>query len=167
MVHPEPPGRGEGREHGLVRIVLAFRAVYLETRFGKELVASRRSSRSPCTAANWTVPRQLVVRSPKARNKVTKLPHGTSLLDLRAACQSPLTGRKKRGCGIFSLESALIECSPQYFSSHATDARAAWRWSAMLPACWRDYWKAATARSPAAWPAPSATADATASRTKL
>jgi hypothetical protein len=26
---------------------------------------------------------------------------------------------------VFSLESALIECLPQYFASHATDARAA------------------------------------------
>jgi hypothetical protein len=34
-------------------------------------------------AGNWTVPRQLMVRAPGGGNTVTKLPHGTSLLDLR------------------------------------------------------------------------------------
>jgi len=38
---------------------------------------------------NWTVPRQLVVRSSKSKNNLTKLPHGTSLLDLRAALPKP------------------------------------------------------------------------------
>ncbi len=73
---------------------------------------------------NWTVPQQLVVRSPRARNKVTKLPHGTSLLDLRAALPAVRDKEEKESLRIFSNESALIECSPQYFSSHSTDVRA-------------------------------------------
>src|SRR5262249_25215360 len=101
-----------------------FAAVYLETRFGKKWSLSPEQSLS-LHGGNWTVPRQLVVRSPKARNKVTALPHGTSLLDLRAALPASEDLQEIDGLRVFSLESALIECSPQYLSSHATDIRAA------------------------------------------
>src|SRR6266403_5832443 len=101
-----------------------FCAAYLEERFGAEWCLSPEQSLS-LHAGNWTVPRQLVVRSPRARNKVTALPHGTSLLDLRAALPDPADREEKDGLRIFSLESALVGCSPQYFSSHATDVRAA------------------------------------------
>ena len=75
-------------------------------------------------AGNWTVPGQLAVRSPRARNKVTKLPHGTSLLDFAPRCP-PRGPEGRKGLRLFSLESALIACSPNYFSNHATDVRAA------------------------------------------
>lgn len=101
-----------------------FCAVYLEGRFGENWCLSPERSLS-LHAGNWTVPRQLMVRSPKARNKVTKLPHGTSLLDLRAALPAASAKEKKEGMRIFSLESALLECSPNYFSRHSTDVRAA------------------------------------------
>src|ERR1019366_3756037 len=101
-----------------------FCAVYLEGRFGKDWCLSPEHSLS-LHGGNWTVPRQLVVRSPKARNKVTKLPHGTSLLDLRAALPAADDRKEKQGMRIFSLESALITCSPHYFSRNSTDVRAA------------------------------------------
>ena len=101
-----------------------FAAVYLETRFGKNWCLSPEQSLS-LHGGNWTVPRQLGVRSPKGKNNVTKLPHGTSLLDLKAELPAPSDREEKDGLRIYSLEAALIECSPQYFSSHAIDARAA------------------------------------------
>ena len=100
-----------------------FSAAYLEARFRKNWSLSPEQSLS-LHGGNWTVPKQLVVRSPRARNKVTKLPHGTSLLDLRAALPTVRDKEEKEGLRIFSAEAALIECSPQYFSSHSTDARA-------------------------------------------
>src|ERR1019366_3910624 len=101
-----------------------FSAAYLEERFGKNWCLSPEQSLS-LHGGNWMVPRQLVVRSPKARNKVTGLPHGTSLLDLRAALPAKGDRGEKDGLRIFPLESALIACSPNYFSAHSTDARAA------------------------------------------
>ncbi len=71
------------------------------------------------------MPRQLLVRSPKARNKVTDLPHHTSLLDVRAALPARADREEKEAWRIFSLESALIKCSPAYFSNRPTDVRAA------------------------------------------
>jgi len=47
------------------------------------------------------------------------------VLDVHAALPKPGDRAEKDGLRIFSLESALIGCSPQYFSRHATDARAA------------------------------------------
>jgi fido (protein-threonine AMPylation protein) len=101
-----------------------FAAVYLETRFGRNWSLSPEQSLS-LHGGNWTVPRQLAVRSPKGKNNVTQLPHGTSLLDLNAAVPPLAEREEKDGLRIYALEAALIECSPQYFSSHATDARAA------------------------------------------
>ena len=66
-----------------------------------------------------------MVRAPKARNKVTTFPHGTSVLDLRAALPAPASRQEKEGLRIFSVDSALIACSPKYFSNHATDVRTA------------------------------------------
>ena len=100
-----------------------FCAAYLQERFGTEWCLSPEQSLS-LHAGSWTVPRQLVVRSPRARNKVTSLPHGTSLLDLRAALPAAEDRAAKEGMRIFSAESALVACSPNYFSSHSTDVRA-------------------------------------------
>src|SRR3954447_2181027 len=61
-----------------------FAAVYLEARFGRNWSLSAEHSLS-LHGGNWTVPRQLAIRSPKGRNNVTRLPHGTSLLDLKAS----------------------------------------------------------------------------------
>lgn len=101
-----------------------FVAVYLETRFGKNWSLSPEQSLS-LHGGNWTVPRQLAVRSPKGKNNVTRLLHGTALLDLKATLPPPAVREEKDGLRLYSLEAALIECSPQYWSSHATDARAA------------------------------------------
>jgi fido (protein-threonine AMPylation protein) len=121
---PSRPDEKKGESTAWYASFWRFSAVYLETRLGKNWSLSPEQSLS-LHAGNWTVPRQLVVRSPKGGNKVTSLPHGTALLDLRAALPETADREEKEGLRIFSLESALIECSPQYFSSHATDARAA------------------------------------------
>jgi hypothetical protein len=121
---PSRPDEVKGESTAWYASFWRFAAVYLETRFGRNWSLSPEQSLS-LHGANWTVPRQLVVRSSKAKNNLTKLPHGTSLLDLRATLPKPADRTGKDGLRLFSLESALIECSPQYFSSHATDARAA------------------------------------------
>jgi fido (protein-threonine AMPylation protein) len=100
-----------------------FCAVYLDARFARDWCLSPERSLT-LHAGNWRVPRQLLVRSPKARNKVTNLPHHTSLLDVRATLPVRADREEKEGMRIFSLESALIACSPLYFSSNATDVRA-------------------------------------------
>lgn len=121
---PSRPDEVKGESTAWYASFWRFAAVYLEIRFGKNWSLSPEQSLS-LHGGNWTVPRQLVVRSSKARNKITALPHGTSLLDLRAALPAAEDRQEIDRLRVFSLESALIECSPQCFSSHATDIRAA------------------------------------------
>ena len=121
---PSRPDEKEGDSTAWYASFWRFAAVYLETRFHKNWSLSPEQSLS-LHGGNWTVPRQLVVRSPRGGNKVVPLPHGTSLLDIRAVLPGAADREEKEGLRVFSLEPALIECSPQYFASHATDLRAA------------------------------------------
>jgi hypothetical protein len=121
---PSRPDETKGESTAWYASFWRFAAAYLKSRFRKNWSLSPEQSLS-IHAGNWTVPRQLAVRSPKGTNSLTKLPHGTSLFDLLAALP-PLADRTEEdGLRIFSLESALIEASPRYFLNHATDARAA------------------------------------------
>jgi len=119
---PSRPDEVKGESTAWYASFWRFCAAYLEQRFGAEWCLSPEQSLS-LHAGNWTVPRQLMVRSPGARNKVTKLPHGTSLLDLRAALPAAADRIEKEGLRLFSPESALVACSPNYFSNHSTDVR--------------------------------------------
>lgn len=101
-----------------------FAAAYLEHRFHRNWSLSPEQSLS-IHVGNGAVPRQLSIRSPKAANSVTKLPHGTSIFDLQAALP-PLADRVERdGLRLYALEAALIEASPRYFLNRTTDARTA------------------------------------------
>jgi len=120
---PSRPDEAKGESTAWYASFWRFSAVYLKERFGRNWCLSPEQSLA-LHAGNWTVPRQLVVRSPKARNKVTTLPHGTSLLDLRAALPAAGDVEEKEDLRVFSVESALIESSPNFFSRNATDIRA-------------------------------------------
>src|SRR5215470_10053201 len=120
---PSRPDDKRGESTAWYASFWRFAAMYLQTRFGKSWCLSPEQSLS-LHGGNWTVPRQLAVRSPIGKNNVTKLPYGTSLLDLKASLPAPADREERNELRIYSLEAALIDCSPQYFASHATDARA-------------------------------------------
>jgi fido (protein-threonine AMPylation protein) len=119
---PSRPDEVKGESTAWYASFWSFCAAYLEERFGREWCLSPEQSLS-LYAGNWTVPRQLMVRSPRARNKITKLPHGTSLFDLRAALPDRADRDEKDGMRLFSPGSALVECSASYFVNHSTDVR--------------------------------------------
>jgi hypothetical protein len=120
---PSRPDEVKGESTAWYASFWRFCAAYLEERFAGEWCLSPEQSLS-LDAGNWTVPKQLVVRSPGARNGVTALPHGTSLLDLRAALPAAGDRVEHDGLRMFSVESALMACSPSYFSRNSTDVRA-------------------------------------------
>ncbi len=101
-----------------------FCAGYLGHRFGANWCLSPEQSLR-LHAGNRAVPSQLLVRAPKARNNVTKWPHGTSLLDVRAAIPEPKDIEETDGLRLFSLPAALVACAPGFFTQCPTDARAA------------------------------------------
>lgn len=102
----------------------SFCAAYLNKRFNTAWCLSPEQSLS-LHAGNWTVPQQLLVRSPQGNNKVTTLLHKTSLLDARYVMPDRKEIEILNGVRVFSLSSALIACSPRFFIQHAIDARAA------------------------------------------
>jgi len=120
---PSRPDDATGESTAWYASYWQFCAVYLRERFGTKWCLSPEQSLS-LHAGNWTVPRQLMVRAPKARNAVTKLPHGTSLLDLRSSLPVIADRQVVHGLRVFSPESALIDCSPNFFSHNSTDVRA-------------------------------------------
>jgi fido (protein-threonine AMPylation protein) len=101
-----------------------FCAVYMKERFGTNWSLSPEQSLL-LHVGNMTVPRQLLVRSPKARNKITRLPHDTSLFDTRAALPGVGQIAEKEGLRLFSVPAGLVSCGPGFFRQNATDARAA------------------------------------------
>src|SRR5258706_1609697 len=106
---PSRPDEMKGESTAWYASFWRFAAVYLETRFGKSWSLSPEQSLS-LHGGNWTVPRQLAVRSPKGKNNVTKLPHGTSLLDLKAALPAPADRQEKYGLRIYPVQGALLAC---------------------------------------------------------
>ncbi len=118
------PDRDGGESTAWYSSFWGFCAVYLNERFETNWSLSPEQS-LPLHVGDRAVPRQLVVRSPKARNRTTPLPHETSLLDVRAALPPEGHREEKDGLRLFSVPAALIACSPGYFPQKATDARAA------------------------------------------
>src|SRR5205823_6658663 len=101
-----------------------FCAAYLEGRFGKDWCLSPEQSLL-IHSGNWTVPQQLLVRSPKAKNNVIPLPHHTSLFDVRSSLPEKTNREEKEGLKIFSLSAALISSSSGLFMCNPTDIRTA------------------------------------------
>lgn len=101
-----------------------FCSRYLNERFGRKWCISPEQSLS-YHVGNRTIPEQLIVRSPKARNKVTRLLHDTSLLDLKAELPPDNELEIIDGLNLFSVASALVACNPRFFVQNPVDARAA------------------------------------------
>ena len=121
---PVHPDELTGESSGWYASFWGFCAAYLKERFGTNWSLSPEQSLL-LHVGNMTVPRQLLVRSPKARNKITTLPHDTSLFDVRAALPKAGQAAEKGGLRLFSVPAGLVSCGSGFFLQNATDARAA------------------------------------------
>lgn len=101
-----------------------FCAAYLAARFGKDWCLSPEQSLQ-LHAGNLSVPKQLLVRTPKGGNKPTELLHGTSIFDMRLHMPPRQQIVEQDGLRLFSIPAALIEASPSFFAQHPIDARTA------------------------------------------
>ena len=117
------PGRGVGSTAWYASF-WRFCAQYLRARFGAAWCLSPEQS-LVLHAGDRTVPTQLLVRAPRGRNRVTALPHGTSLLEVRAALPAAGDMVDLDGLRAFSLPAALAACPPRFFRRRPVDARAA------------------------------------------
>jgi len=74
-------------------------------------------------AGNWSVPQQLLVRSPNGNNKPTPLPHNTSLFNLKSEIPTTAHTEIQKGMRIYNLQSAIIYSTASIYSRNAIDAR--------------------------------------------
>lgn len=124
---PSRPDEARGESTAWYASFWDFCAAYLNERFGDDWCLSPEQSLA-LHAGNWTVPAQLLIRSPKGGNNVINLPHKTSLLDVKSTGHSFPRAEDRdqiEGLRLFSVESALIHCAPTSFIQSPTDLRAA------------------------------------------
>lgn len=118
------PDEPQGESTSWYASFWAFCASYLNKRFKNVWCLSPEQSLL-IHAENWTVPKQLLVRSPKGRNKVTHFLYNTSLLDARYHLPEAREIVEKDNLRIFSLTASLLYVSPRFFVQHPIDAKAA------------------------------------------
>jgi hypothetical protein len=118
------PEEGRGDSTAWYASFWDFCSAYLRERFGAEWCLSPAQSLS-LHAGDRAVPAQLLVRSPKARNNVTRLAYDTSILEVRSNMPTAGDTEDKEGLRIFSMASALVACAPGFFTQKPTDVRTA------------------------------------------
>ncbi len=121
---PARPDEPAGESTAWYASFWTFCADYLDHRFGGDWCLSPEQSLA-LHVGNRRVPRQLLVRSPKGQNNIIALPHGTSLLDVRASIPEEGEIVELDGLRLYALPAALVACSPRCFRQAPTDARAA------------------------------------------
>ncbi len=100
-----------------------FCSSYLDNKMSKEWVASPEQSLL-IHADNWTIPDQLLIKSPNGNNNIIKLPHKTSVVDLKATIPERNQVIIKNNVRIYPIPLALISCSERFFRQHPVEARA-------------------------------------------
>lgn len=121
---PASPDEKAGDSTAWYASFWGFCAAYLTARFDKRWCLSPEQSLS-LHGGNLTVPKQLLVRTPKGGNKPTKLLHGTSIFDMRLTMPPEQDVVEQDGLRLFALSAALIEAAPAFFAQHPIDARTA------------------------------------------
>lgn len=121
---PTRPDEEPGESTAWYTSFWSFVAEYLDERFGDAWCLSPEQSLA-LHAGEWTVPRQLLVRTPAGGNKPVALPFGTSLLDARLALPDARDMEVKEGLRMYVLPAALVASSPTSFSTQPVTTRAA------------------------------------------
>ncbi len=119
-----PEETGDGEKTAWYASFWDFCAAYLKDRFGDEWSLSPEQSLTIHTG-NRTVPNQLMIRAPKARNNVTRLARDTSIVEVRATIAEGDALEEVDSLRVFKLPHALVNSTEKFFKSHPTDARSA------------------------------------------
>ena len=121
---PTRPDEPPGESTGWYASFWSFSAEYLNDRFAKDWCLSPEQSLR-LHIGDWTVPKQLLVRSTKGGNKPTPLLFGTSIFDIRLDLPPPEDQEVSSGLRIYNLPAAQIACAPGQFTDHPDDLRSA------------------------------------------
>jgi fido (protein-threonine AMPylation protein) len=118
------PDENRGESTSWYTSFWGFCAAYLNGRFGSNWSLSPGQSLF-LHAGNWTVPRQLLVRTPKGGNKPTQLPHETSIFDMRASLPARGQATTIENLRVFSLPASLTQIGAGMYRENAIDVRTA------------------------------------------
>jgi len=121
---PSSPDEAPGESTAWYTSFWAFCANYLNERFGEEWCLSPEQSLTLWTG-DWTVPKQVLARSPKGGNKPLALPYGTSIFDVRLELPPADDVEVNNGLRSFNLPAGLIATSPTHFTAQPIVMRAA------------------------------------------
>ena len=101
-----------------------FCSRYLADRYSENYCISAEQSLM-LHSGNDTVPKQLIIRSTKGNNSLTKLLFGTSIFVMKSPLPDLAEIVVHKGIRMLSLPSSLIHSTSTSFSNHPVDARAA------------------------------------------
>ncbi|MDP3928323.1 MAG: Fic family protein [Bacteroidota bacterium] len=101
-----------------------FIAQYLNHKYGDNWCLSADQS-VLLHAGNWSVPHQILIRSPLGNNNPTPLPHNTSLFNLKTSLPPSNHIEVQRGIRMYKLQPSLIYCTTSVYSHSSLDARTA------------------------------------------
>jgi hypothetical protein len=121
---PARPDEPAGESTSWYASFWAFCTDYLNDRFVTDWCLSPEQSLT-LHIGDWTVPKQLLVRSSKGGNKPTQLLFGTSVFDIRLELPPVDDIAVKNRLRVITLPAALIGCAPSRFTDHPDDLRAA------------------------------------------
>lgn len=99
-----------------------FCAKFLEFKYGTEWCISAEQSLQ-LHSGNYTVPLQLIIKSPQANNTVTNLPFKTTLFNLKAELPNAAIRMEQYGIRLYTLPGALIYASANTYARNPIDAR--------------------------------------------
>lgn len=120
---PTRPDQPAGESTAWYASYWQFCSSYLNQRFGEDWCLSPEQSLM-LHAGNWVVPSQLLIRAPKGNNKITPLPHNTSLLDARYSMPSENEVDHINGLRVYTPSAALVACSAKIFIQQPAEVRA-------------------------------------------
>jgi len=94
-----------------------FCAKYCQTRFKDDWCLSPEQSLS-LQSGDFSVPTQLIIRSPSAHNNTIKLLYDTALFDVKAAIPSKDQIAIVDGLRVYTIPDALLHSSPEYYRTN-------------------------------------------------
>jgi len=119
---PSSPDEQQGDSTAWYTSFWDFCAAYLDERLDKNWCLSPEQSVS-IHIGDKTVPPQLLVRSPKGRNKPTTLLHNTSVLDIRSVIPSSEQLTTVDGLRVYNLAASIVHASKSTFTQKAIQMR--------------------------------------------
>lgn len=119
-----PPDEKKGDTASWYHYFWSFCSRFLNEKFGQDWCLSAEQSLQLHTG-NWTVPTQLLVKSPLATNYKTDLLFNTSIFAMRSELPVKKETIELNGIRLLNLPSSLIHCSGSTFANNPTDTRTA------------------------------------------